>query len=97
MFPLKGYIYDVSEDPRPVLTVEEWRNRMAVIAEQTADLADDFASIMEHAARRGDEQRRLRIARTERRIAVLQRRNARKLRQAGRAAVELEHLPSLKD
>jgi hypothetical protein len=58
--------------------VEEWRERFAAIAERTADLADDMASYLEKAARRGDEKRRLSFARTEGQMAATQRRNASK-------------------
>jgi hypothetical protein len=70
---------------------------LAAIAERTAAIADDFASIMEKSAQRGDEQRRLRIARNERQIAAIHRRNAGKLRQMGWSTVELEHFPSVND
>jgi hypothetical protein len=93
---LEVYLLDVNGHSRPDFVVEEWRQLLAAIAEQTADLADDFASFLETAAQRGDERRRLSIARTERQIAAIQRRNASKLRQGGRATVDLEHLPSLK-
>jgi hypothetical protein len=93
---LDGYLLDVNGHPRPDLVAEEWRERLAAIAERTAEVADDFASFLERAAQRGDEQRRLSFARTERQIGVIQRRNASKLRRSGRVTVDLEHLPSLK-
>ncbi len=93
---VNGYTQTMNGHPRPYASVEEWRERFAAIAEQTADVADDLASYLEEAARRGDEERRLSIARTERQIAALQRRNASKLRQTRRATVDLEHPPSLK-
>lgn len=94
---LNGYTQNMNGNSRPYPSVEEWRERFAAIAEQTADLADELASYLEGAAQRGDEERRLSIARTERQIAALQRRNASKLRQTRRATVDLEHPPSLKD
>jgi GAF domain-containing protein len=93
---LNGYAQHVNARSRRDHTTQEWRERFAAIADQTADLAEEFASILEQAAQRGDEQRRLRIARTERQIASIQRRNAATLRQSGPSA-ELLRLPSLKE
>jgi hypothetical protein len=70
---------------------------LAAVAEKSADLAEDFASILESSARRGDEERRLSIALSERQIASIQRRNASKLRDGGRASLDLERLPRLND
>jgi hypothetical protein len=92
---LIGYLPRVNGHTRPTFSVGEWRDRSALIAEQTADLAEELASILEESARRGDSYRRLRLAETERQIAAIQRRNAIKLGDTDRGAGELEHLPSL--
>lgn len=94
--PLNGYTQDMDRQLQPYVSVGEWRERFAAMAERTAGLADDLASYLEKAAQRGDEQRRLSIARTERQIAALQRRNASRLRQTENATLDLEHIPSLK-
>lgn len=74
---------------------DELHAMFAELAEQMADDADTFAAYLEAAARRGDAERRLRIAAAEREIAGIQRRNAAKLRQARGVSIELEHLPKL--
>ena len=94
---LDGYTQGMNGQPPPYVSVKEWREGFAALVERTADVADQLASCLETAARRGDEQRRLSVARTERQIAALQRRNASKLRQIRHATADLEPLPSLKD
>jgi hypothetical protein len=71
----------------------------AQLAEQVADAADTFASILEETALRGDRTRRLRLAATERQIAEIERRNAARLRNfdGGHGPVTLERVPGLPD
>lgn len=72
------------------------RLMMAALAEQQADLADEFAVCLENAAERGGAERRLTLAAAEREMAKIERRNAARLRDAPDfAALELEHLPRL--
>jgi hypothetical protein len=66
---------------------------MAVQAEIMAELADGFASHLEHAAQRGDAPRRRKVALWERAVAKIGRRNAERLR-SDEEPLDLEHLPS---
>jgi len=60
-----------------------------------ADEAERFADLLEEAAAsRGDADRRLTLARREREIAAIGRRNAARLRDVG-GHVAFEHYPSL--
>jgi hypothetical protein len=68
---------------------------MAALAEQLADAADTFASVLERAAERGDRARRLALAEVERESAGVERRNAARLRDMFGAPLRLEHLPAL--
>jgi hypothetical protein len=68
---------------------------MAALAEQMADAADAFASVLERAADRGDRARRLALAEVERKSARVERRNAARLRDTFGGVLRLEHLPAL--
>ena len=69
---------------------------MAALADQQADLAEEFAVCLEHAAKRNGAERRLALAGAEREIAKIERRNAARLRDADSLCeLHLEHLPTL--
>ena len=80
---LHRYPKDAVEQSRLNLAEDAWREHSAEIAEHAAAIADDIASIMEAAAQRGDEQRLLRVARTERQMSSILRQDATKLRDSG--------------
>jgi hypothetical protein len=65
------------------------------LAERVADQAEEHASYLETAARRGDRERRLAIANVEREIARIERQNAVRLRDLSSPFVLVEHLPRL--
>jgi len=67
--------------------------RMASLAERTAALAEQFVSILEQSAVRGDSERRLSTARSERAVAEEARRRAQVLRGPGPGARQLEPVP----
>jgi hypothetical protein len=67
----------------------------AELAERMAEEAEEFAAHLESAATRGDRQRRLAIARTEREIARIEHQNAAKLRDLNEGYELVEHLPKL--
>lgn len=71
------------------------RANLADEAELIARLAEQFATVLERSAARGDEERRLTLARVEREIAEVERRNADRLRARGRSVDPLEPLPKL--
>lgn len=77
------------------MRLSDWRFVLAGLADQIADLADEFAGILERSAQRGDAARRLRTAGIERQIAQVHRRNADKMRLAEEGQFELERIPSL--
>ncbi len=64
------------------------------MSEQMARAADTFAAYLEEAANRGDRERRLGIAKVEREIADIERRNAARLRRPDDRS-PLESLPDL--
>lgn len=70
------------------------RIRGAEMSERMARAADTFADYLEDAAERGDRDRRLGIARVEREIAAIERRNAARLRHPDDPS-PLESLPDL--
>ena len=65
------------------------------LAERVADQAEEHASYLETAAKRGDRQRRLAIANVEREIARIERQNAVRLRDLSSPFFLVEHLPRL--
>ena len=75
--------------------LDELRLQLAAEAEAMADEADHLAAILEEAAGRGDEERRLTLAEVERRVAGIERRNAAKLRSSDKAPMDLESLPHM--
>jgi hypothetical protein len=77
----------------------ELRTALADLADVMADVADEFAGILERSATRGDAVRRLRTAGIERQIAQIQRRNARRMREDRddkSVGLYLEPLPTLR-
>jgi hypothetical protein len=68
----------------------------ADIADRMAKEAEDFAAYLENASTRGDGERRLAIARTEREIARIERQNAVRLRDLREEYELVEHLPKLR-
>jgi hypothetical protein len=64
-------------------------------AEKMADEAEAYAAYLERSAVREGTDQRLLLARRERDIAAVERRNALKLRQAGTRPIRLEGLPRL--
>jgi hypothetical protein len=94
-------------DERERLVVErtigrDLRSRMMRIrmasaerAEKMADAAESYAVYLESSAIGGDTDQRLALAKRERDLAATERRNARKLREAGTGPIRLEGLPRL--
>ena len=79
--------------PTPHERAVELRERAATVANRLADAADFFASHLEWAAAtRGDSDRRLRLARTEREIARIERENANRWRSGDS---QMTHPPKL--
>lgn len=75
---------------------EKLRADSAALAEQLADTAEVVATIFEElAAGRGDAERRLKLAQTEREVASIARRNAARLREPHMGSLGLEHIPDL--
>ena len=69
----------------------------ANLAERLATEADQFADHMQNASTRGDRDRRLAIAESEREIARIERENAVRLRDFDKTFNVVEHLPRLSD
>ena len=72
------------------------RSLAADLADRMAEQAEEFADYLESASARGDRQRRLAVAKTEREIARIERQNATKLRALDDAYELIEHLPKLR-
>jgi hypothetical protein len=76
----------------------DWlRVRAADLAEVMADEAEHFAAYLVINSARGDRERRLKIATTEREIAKIGRRNAARWRDPHRRPGRAEPLPHLID
>lgn len=71
------------------------REVTAELAERLAMEAEQFATYLERAMRRGDRQRRLALCELELEVAKIERRNAARLRLGDRRFEPLEHLPKL--
>ena len=71
---------------------ESTAERLACTALAMAGLAEETATLLEAAAKRGDARRRLATAAWEREVAAVHRANATRLR-SDRRPLELEQLP----
>ena len=94
---LNGVAIQVASVSRQLARASALRRQSAEIADQMADTADAYASFLENTASRDRSPSRGRIARTERVLAQIERRNAAKMRESESTPgpLTLERLPSL--
>jgi hypothetical protein len=71
------------------------KESLATLIEALSAQAEDFADLLETMAVRGHAERRLSLARQERELAAIARRNAERLRQSDHGGTPFEHYPHL--